>query len=92
MAAGRPVIATAAGGVLDIIEDQVNGLLVPPKDAEAMAQALQQLIQDPEQARLMGQRAQQQAQERFSAKHHVAAVQQLYRRILHSDLRSQNGS
>jgi glycosyltransferase involved in cell wall biosynthesis len=92
MAAGRPVIATAAGGVLDIIEDKVNGLLVPPKDAEAMAQAIQELIQNPNQARLMGQRAQQEAQERFSAKHHVAAVQQLYRRILFFDLRSQNGS
>jgi glycosyltransferase involved in cell wall biosynthesis len=57
-----------------------------------MAQAIQELIQNPNQARLMGQRAQQEAQERFSAKHHVAAVQQLYRRILFFDLRSQNGS
>ena len=82
MLAGRPVIATAAGGVLDIIEDQVTGLLVPPKNAALMAQAIQQILQNPEQAKMMGQRAQQNARERFSVKQHVTAVQHNYERIL----------
>lgn len=82
MAAGRPVIATAAGGPLDIIEDQVTGLLVPPKNAALMAKAIQQLLQNREQARMIGQRAQQDATKRFSAKQHVAAVQRIYQKIL----------
>ena len=82
MAAGRPVIATAAGGVLDIIEDQVTGLLVPPKNGALMAKAVQQLLQNREQARMIGQRAQQVAKERFSVKQHRAAVQRIYQKIL----------
>ena len=82
MAAGRPVVATAAGGVLDIVEDQVTGLLVPPKNATLMAQAIQQLLLDREQARILGQRAKQSAKERFSVKRHVSAVQYIYQQIL----------
>lgn len=82
MAAGRPVIATAAGGVLDIIEDQVTGLLVPPKNAGLMAKAIQQLLENPEQAKIIGQQAQQEAKERFSIERHVAAVQHIYQEIL----------
>ena len=82
--AGRPVVATAAGGVLDIVEDQVTGLLVPPKNAALMAKAIQQLLQNREQARIIGQRAQQRAKERFSVKQHVTAVQRIYHEILAS--------
>jgi glycosyltransferase involved in cell wall biosynthesis len=82
MAAGRPVIATAAGGVLDIIEDQVNGLLVPPKNAERMSEAIQWLLQNQAQARAMGQRAQQCARDRFSVEQHVQAVQRVYQKVL----------
>lgn len=82
MAAGRPVVATAAGGVLDIVEDQVTGLLVPPKNATSMAKAIQQLLQNREQAQTIAQHAQQRAKERFSIKQHVTAVQQIYHRTL----------
>jgi glycosyltransferase involved in cell wall biosynthesis len=84
MAAGRPVVATAAGGVLDIIEDQVTGLLVPLKNAALMARAIQQLLQDRERAQMMGQRAQQRIRERFSIEQHVTAVQRIYQRTLAS--------
>ena len=80
--AGRPVVATAAGGVLDIVEDQVTGLLVPPKNAALMAKAIQQLLQNREQARAIGQRAQQRSKERFSVKRHVTAVQRIYQEVL----------
>jgi len=82
MAAGRPTIATSAGGVLDIIEDQVTGLLVPPKDATALAQAIQKLLGNEEHARIIGQRARQRARERFSVEQHVTAVQRIYQQIL----------
>ena len=82
MLAGRPVVATGAGGVLDIIEDQATGLLVPPGDAAAMAHALEQLAQDPDRARKMGRRAQQRARERFSTDRHAAQIQRIYGGIL----------
>lgn len=43
MASGTAVVATSGGGVADIIENEINGLLVPPKDPPAMAQALRRL-------------------------------------------------
>ena len=82
MLAARPVVATAAGGVLDIVEDQVIGLTVPPKDAAAMAGAIQFLLQNPTQARAMGERAQQEARRRFSVEQHVAGVQRVYEHVL----------
>ncbi len=82
MLAGRPVVATAAGGVLDIVEDHVTGLTVPPKDAAAMTEAIQYLLQNPIAAATMGQRAQQEARKRFSVEQHVSGVQHLYERIL----------
>jgi glycosyltransferase involved in cell wall biosynthesis len=54
MAAGCPPIATAAGGPLEIIEDGVNGLLVPPGDAGALADAVKGLLADPARARALG--------------------------------------
>jgi glycosyltransferase involved in cell wall biosynthesis len=82
MAAGRPVVATGAGGVLDIIEDQVTGLLVPPRNAALMAKAIQQLLRNREEAEVMGRRAQQQAKRRFSVSQHVTAVQHIYQEVL----------
>ena len=82
MLAARPVVATAAGGVLDIVEDRVTGLTVPPKDAPAMAGAIQYLLQNPATARTMGQRAQEAARTRFSVEQHVAGVHNLYTKVL----------
>jgi glycosyltransferase involved in cell wall biosynthesis len=84
MAAGRPVVATAAGGVLDIIEDQVTGLLIPLRNAALMAKAIQRFLQNKEQAAIVGQRAQRYVKERFSVGQHVAAVQHIYEKILAS--------
>lgn len=82
MAAGRPVIATAAGGVLDIVRDQETGLLVPPKDVTAMAEAMRQLLQDRDGAQRMGQRARAEVAQRFTIEQHIAAVQQVYEEML----------
>lgn len=82
MAAGKPVIATAAGGVLDIIEDGKNGLLVPVKDSQAMAQAMLQIISDKEKAKQMSLAARRRVSEAFTIQHQVTAIQELYDTIL----------
>lgn len=82
MLAGCAVIATAVGGPLETIEDQVTGLLVPPKDASKIAEAILWVINHPEQSSQMSNIAQQRAKERFSIEKHVFSIQQLYRTIL----------
>lgn len=71
MAAGRPIVATRVGGVGELITHEESGLLVEPGEpqvvARAVAQALRTLLDDPERATAMGQRAQATARERFSA-------------------------
>lgn len=51
----RPVVAAAAGGHLELIDDGVTGLLVPPRDATALADAVETLLVAPERARRIGQ-------------------------------------
>lgn len=54
LAVGLPVVATTAGGIPEMIDDGVHGLLVPPKDAAALARALVALLDDPARARRLG--------------------------------------
>ena len=82
MAAGKPTIATAAGGVLDIIEDGVNGILVPPKSSKAMAEAILWIIQNKDKAEEIGIAARRRIAEKFTVTHQVNAVQKLYDSIL----------
>lgn len=82
LASGQPVVATAAGGVLEIIEDKVTGLLVPPKDPTAMAKAIHYLFCHPTEARQIAERAQKHAQIAFPVERHTAQVQDLYAQLL----------
>jgi glycosyltransferase involved in cell wall biosynthesis len=59
MAAGCPVVATAVGGVPDLVQDQVTGLLVPSGDAGALARAVGELLAIPSRARRMGRAGRQ---------------------------------
>ena len=54
MAHGRPVVATAVGGLVDAVEDGVTGLLVPPRDTTALRAALERLLADTELRRSLG--------------------------------------
>jgi glycosyltransferase involved in cell wall biosynthesis len=54
MALGRPVVGARSGGIVDMVEDGVSGLLVPPADPVALAAALSELIDDPVHAARLG--------------------------------------
>ena len=82
MAAGKPVIATAKGGVLDIIEDGVNGILVPCKDSKSMAKAIQKIYHDKKLSKKIGTAARKRIIEKFTIEHQVAAVEKLYDSLL----------
>ena len=78
MAAGKPVVATAAGGVLDIVDEGETGLLVPCKESEPMGEAILSLLLDPEAASRMGEAGRQRVRERFTVGCHVDAVRSVY--------------
>jgi glycosyltransferase involved in cell wall biosynthesis len=66
MAHAKPVIGGAHGGIPDIVEDGVTGLLVPHGDAERLAQALESLLTNPSRAREMGARGRDRIEKTFS--------------------------
>ena len=74
MAAGKPVIAAAHGGILDIVEPGVTGLLVKPKDEVALADALERLLGDTELCVKMGQAGQARQAQLFSLDSQVDAT------------------
>ncbi len=81
-ACGRPVIATRIGGLPEIIATEVDGLLVPPDDPKALADAIVRLVEQPELAQRLGStaaaRVEQERSHRHGAEHYVAQ----YRRLL----------
>ena len=80
MALARPVVASAVGGIPDLIDDGVTGLLVPPSDAEALATAVTRLLTDRALAARLGEAAAR-AAERFSFERVVTETEALYRSL-----------
>jgi len=78
-AASRPVVASATGGVGDWLRDGVDGLLVQPGDAPALAEALNGLLADPARRRELGAAARETVAARFTPERHVAALTEAYR-------------
>lgn len=76
-----PVIATAVGGLPEVVEEGVTGFLRPVGDVEGMAAAALELLTDRERLRRFGEAARQQAVERFSEDAVVERYRELYRRV-----------
>lgn len=83
MAMGKPVVASNTGGLPDVMVDGETGLLVPPGDPEALAEALTILLRDPTRARAMGEAGRARALERFDREVVVPQVLALYDQVLH---------
>jgi len=66
MAHGRPVVAAAVGGLLDLVTDEETGLLVPPRDVPALREALKRLLADGELRSRLGANARRRAQQELS--------------------------
>jgi glycosyltransferase involved in cell wall biosynthesis len=80
-AQGVPVVASAVGGVPELVDDGRTGLLVPPGDADALAGALTRLLSDPAEADRMGRAGWARVRSRHDPAAHVAALQEVYRRV-----------
>jgi colanic acid/amylovoran biosynthesis glycosyltransferase len=82
MAHGRPVVASAVGGLLDLVVDGETGLLVPPGDVRALRAALERLLADADLRRRMGAAARERIRTRFSWDAVTRATIALYERAL----------
>ncbi|MGA2230509.1 MAG: N-acetyl-alpha-D-glucosaminyl L-malate synthase BshA [Tepidisphaeraceae bacterium] len=77
-----PSVASRVGGIPEVVEDGVSGILVPFGDAAALAKAVEELIRDPGRRAAMGEAGKRRAAERFSAEAIVPLYEALYRRCV----------
>lgn len=82
-AAGVPAVASRVGGIPDIVDDGETGLLTPPRDASALAEALRTLVQAPERRRFMGATARAKVVPQFSLEKMVDRIEALYEELIH---------
>jgi glycosyltransferase involved in cell wall biosynthesis len=82
MESARPIVATRVGGVPDLIENGVHGLLVDPGDVPALSAAIRRMLDEPEAARRMGQAAHDRRRHEFTVDLMVRRFEALYERLV----------
>jgi glycosyltransferase involved in cell wall biosynthesis len=82
MACSLPVVATNVGGNIEIVQDGVNGLLVPPRNSDALASAITELMEDRQKAQKMGLEGRRLVEENFSIEENVMRMENLYEEII----------
>lgn len=87
MASGLPIIATAVGGNIELVQEGQNGSLVPAANPSALAQAIINMAHQPESAKALGRQSRRWVEERYSMSSMVANYQQLYDRMLYQKTR-----
>lgn len=88
MALGKPVVASAAGGNPELVEHEVSGLLVPPRDPGATAAALSRLLSDADLAARLGRAARERVESGFSTDVRLDRIEALYRKLVATSGRS----
>jgi glycosyltransferase involved in cell wall biosynthesis len=78
MACGLPVIATIVGGIPEIIENMINGVLVPPRNPEAMAETISTLLSNKELGETIGNGARKIVEEKFTWEENLRLLQEVY--------------
>jgi glycosyltransferase involved in cell wall biosynthesis len=88
MACGTPVVATKVGGFPELIEDGVSGILVPPESPAQLADAIVDLLKDPERRNQLGMNARRRVEEFFSTEQVIPAMLQVYQKVLNGSSRN----
>jgi glycosyltransferase involved in cell wall biosynthesis len=81
MAASKPIVATDTGGIPEVVAHESTGLIVPPRDHEAMAAALVKLLKDPALAKRMGSAGFARVRQQFSAVKMLKETLRVYERV-----------
>jgi glycosyltransferase involved in cell wall biosynthesis len=82
MACALPVVTTGVGAIGEIVRDGVHGLVVPPKDVGALAQAIERLKADPALRARLGAMGLAQARERFSMERMLDGMESVFELVL----------
>ena len=82
LAAGLPVVATAVGGTPEVVVDGVTGLLIPPHEPGALAEAMAALLRDPDLRRTMGRAGRKHVKRHFAIAETVRRTEALYEALL----------
>ena len=82
LAAGKPVVATAVGGVKEIVIDNQTGILVPPRDPAAIAKGVVSLLEQPDLAESLASRGKERVGRLFSTERCAAEHEKVYRAVL----------
>lgn len=82
MACGVPVVATDVGGTSEIVTDGEDGVLVSPRDPDALAAAISELVVDADRRRAMGERAAESVRRRFDIERRVREMEAVYEELL----------
>ena len=83
MAMEKPVVATKAGGVPELVIDGETGILVKPADSEGLASAILRLLEDPRRSKEMGNSGLKRVMEYFGIDRHVRDIEKIYEPLLH---------
>ena len=84
MAAGLPIAATAVGGIPEILEEGLTGLMVPPRNPDAMASAILRILTDPEMRLRLGAAARLRAESNFTPEVYKRSLVEFYQKTLES--------
>ncbi len=82
---GKPVVGSDSPGIREALVDGSTGLLAPPGDAEALAETIGTILQDPALATAMGLRGRERARRMFTLEHMVGRAEELYRQLLREE-------
>ena len=82
MAMEKPIVASRVGGIPDLIDQGINGLLVRPGDARELADALERVLSDNGLAKRLGREGRKRIKDQFSADVMVRSIEELYRELL----------
>ncbi len=82
MAFGKPIVASSIGGIIDLVQDGENGILVPPKDSDALEEAILKLIKNKNLAQEMGENGKTKVYPEYDAFVMVGQIEGLYESLL----------
>jgi glycosyltransferase involved in cell wall biosynthesis len=80
-ASSKAVVASRIGGIPEMVDDGVNGLLVPAGDVEALAAALRRMLGDRREREEMGRRGREKAERRYGREKHYGEIERIYREV-----------
>ena len=82
MACGKPVVATAVDGTPEAVIDNETGILVPPKDPQALEEAIVRLLSNSSEMKRLGENSRKRIEEFFSINYQASRFEELYTQLL----------